>query len=185
MLCATTRSGLLAVMVLLPLALAQPARGQDTEPEPGPRRSLLGGRLGEHDVYVTVSSVQWGAPDRWSFTTRWIHELTRIRQPGEKGHNLSVSLSPGTDVGRLGLGYMMILTNDHPRFHELALFLETRAVLLRTWDHPLGAAPDRTYAGLEARASITFVFVGAGYYRNVSSSTGTASLWSVHVGIGL
>lgn len=179
------RSGVpLTVVVLCALALAQPVRGQDTEPETGPRRSLLGGRLGEHDVYLTVSSAQWGAPDRWSFTTRWIHELTRIHEPGETGHNLSLSVSPGTDGGRLGLGYLVILTSDG-RFHELALFLETRAVLLRTWDHPLGAAPDRTYAGLEARASITFVFVGVGYYRDVSSSMGTASLWGVHVGVGL
>jgi len=145
--------------LLLPV---QPTRAQDI-PDPGtdPSSEPMMARVGSRLVLLPITSLEWGVPDRWSFTSRGVLELNQARDGAMFHHNLSLSLSPGTAGGRLSLGYLMLV--DFPD-RDLAFFFEPRAVLLRTWGHPLKAEPDRTLTGFEFRASLGGVFnVGVGW----------------------
>ena len=136
--------------------------------------------LDERDAFLPVSSIQWGSPDRWSFTSRYSHLLTRR----EDGLHLAwaVTLSPGTDGGRVSTGVWGLVTS--PRYPDAGLPLELRTTLLRTWGHPLGAPADRTWAGLEARGGLLFLVVELGRYWPISSGDADP-FWGLRFGIGL
>lgn len=184
------RAGI-ATAALVLLSLAAPASAGTGKETSGPAlRRLLMPYQGEQDVVLAVSSVEWGAPDRWSFTTRYVHMFDRKAERDTKPwlSNLSVTLSPGTTGGRLGIGYQAIYTPKRSKpGSDFGLLGEARAVLLRTWGRPLVTGADRTFAGGEARISLQGVVnVGVGYYRRVSGTTDDRdSFWGCHVGIGM
>jgi len=178
-----------AVCAALALLLAAPARAQDTT-SASPNRSRS--RADHQDVLVPITSVEWGAPDRWSVTSRYIHMFQKDRNRKATLHNLTVAISPGTAGGRLGVGYQNIHTwRKEPRTsraqESFALLSEARVVLVRTWGNPLRAAANQNFVGGELRTSLAGVLsIGVGYYagRHVAIG-GNRALWSVHIGVGL
>lgn len=169
------------------LALALPAWSQE-EPSTSPKkehRSWM--MLSDQDAIVPVTSVEWGIPDRWSLTARYVHMFEKDRNHKKWLNNLTVALSPGTDGGRLGVGYQGIFSPDSTSKPDWAMFIEGRAVLLRTWSNPLETEANRTFVGAEIRFAPTIFFnIGGGYYRQVSSSDGSHdSFWGYHIGIGM
>ncbi len=168
---------------LLLLALALPAWSQEKQPAPPKKEHRKWMDLSDQDTIVPVTSVEWGIPDRWSFTSRYVRFFEKNRDDKRWLHNLTVALSPGTDGGRLGVGYQGIFTPKP----DWSMFFEGRAVLLRTWSNPLETEANRTFVGAEIRFAPTFLFnIGVGYYRQVSSSEGSRdSFWGYHVGVGM
>jgi hypothetical protein len=85
----------------------------------------------------------------------------------------------------VGVGYYGLFELKEKR--DLVLFIEPRAVLLRTWGNPLETGADRTFAGLELRGGVgPFLNIGVGWYRQVSSGEGEAdSMVALHFGIGM
>ncbi|MBI4911247.1 MAG: hypothetical protein HY823_00780 [Acidobacteria bacterium] len=159
--------------------------GLGAQPGDRPARRQLAWFLSPDDVLLPISSVEWGRPDRWSFTSRYVHMFTKHRdaRPGPAWiHSATFLASPGTDGGRLGVGYHGVLNRKAP------ILLEARVVLLRTWGQPLdGRAPGMNHVGPELRMSFTGVFnLGAGYYRrNSSGALGEKAFWGVHLGVGM
>ncbi len=177
---------------LLLLLAAWPAWGATGSPGPGgswlPR--LFVNRPGENDVFLTISSIEWGPADRWSFTSRYGHMFGTVAERNVKPwlSGVGVSLSPGTAGGRLGIGYQGYFTRKGGSGgSDLALLNEARVVLLRTWGDPLVTRADRTFVGGEIRSSLAgLVNVGVGWYRQVPvPEDGRRSFWGVHAGIGL
>ena len=172
--------------VLLLLGLTLPVWSQEETPaEKKSRPVQLMWRLAPQDVLLPVTSIEWGIPDRWSVTARYIHEFDTYRGYLPWRNNFSVSLSPGTDGGRLGVGYYGLYSLKDKK--DFGIFLESRAVLLRTWGNPLETKPGRTFAGAELRGALGFVFnVGVGWYRQISAHEGPAdAFWGLHVGFGI
>ena len=66
----------------------------------------------DQDVFLPVTSIEWGIPDRWSFTSRYVHMFEKERDGKTRLHNLTVTLIPGTDGGRLGVGYQSVFIPD-------------------------------------------------------------------------
>jgi hypothetical protein len=179
-------------MILFLLVVAAPAWGWTrTETSGGPRlRKLLLHQPSDQDVILTISSIEWGAPDRWSFTSRYVHmfEKKAVRDVKPWLNNLSVTLSPGISGGRLGVGYVGIGGPKGGWFGSgLPIIFESRAVLLRTWGNPLVTATDRTCAGVELRLGFTgLVNVGGGYYRRISAPDSRPDgFWGLHAGVGI
>jgi hypothetical protein len=181
----------IATAALVLLSLAVPASAATGKGTSGPAlRRLLMPCQGEQDVVLTVSSIEWGAPDRWSFTTRYVHMLERKAERNVRPwlNNLSVTLSPGTAGGRLGIGYLGIYSPKTSKPESgFGMLCEARAVLLRSWGRPLVTSADGTFAGGEARISLQGgVVVGVGHYSRVSGTkAGRGSFWGYHVGIGM
>jgi hypothetical protein len=175
----------LAVSGLL-LLLAIPAASQEAScPSENSEQRRLMKRLGPRDVLLPITSIEWGTPDRWSFTSRYVHGFYDSRERLPRRDNISVVLSPGTAGGRLGVGYYGLFELEGKR--ELIVILESRAVLLRTWGNPLETEADRTFAGIELRGGIGPVCnIGVAWYRQVSSSESAGdSIVGVHIGIGM
>jgi hypothetical protein len=141
-------------------------------------------RLGPRDVLLPISSIEWGVPDRWSFTSRYVHEFDESRGHVPRRDHITVTLSPGTAGGRLGIGYYGLFELEGKK--DLIVVIESRAVLLRTWGNPLETEAGRTFAGIELRGGIgPFCNVGVGWYRQMSSNEGEAdSIADVHLGVG-
>ncbi len=162
-----------------------------TDAKSQPMRLLK--RTSSDDIFLPITSIEWGAPDRWSFTSRYIHEFNS--GPGFKPwrHNFSVVLSPGTDGGRFGAGYQGLFSIDREAEEgeehrgDLGFFVEARAVLLRTWGNPLATKPDRTFLGAELRSAfLALCNVGVGWYRQIDAGGDPAdSFVGMHFGIGL
>lgn len=142
-------------------------------------------RLSEQDLILTVSSIEWGTPDRWSFTSRYIHRLGKNRKDKEWFHSLCVTLSPGISGGRLAVGYQNLY--DPQSSTDFGIFSEARIVILRTWGNPLSTSPNRTFMGGELRISLSFLFnLGIGYFTQISATSGSKEdFLSFHVGIGV
>ncbi len=157
---------------------------------PLPAQGWQGGRgqlmwtLTEDDVLLPITSLEWGRPDRVSFTSRYLHLFTQDRDRKPWVHAATATLSPGTDGGRLGVGYKGVWKGPS---RSLPLMPEARVVLLRTWGHPLQTAPGRTFLGGELRLGLTFLGnAGVGWYRSTSETGGRReSFWALHVGVGL
>lgn len=144
------------------------------------------------DVIVPVTSIEWGVPDRWSFTSRYVHMFTQDRDHKRTIHNLTVILSPGKAGGRVGAGYSNIYDTGKgraPGVHKggIALLSEARVVVLRTWGEPLTAMSGRRYLGGELRTSLAGVVnVSVGYYAPTRTASGSPrAFWGVHMGVGM
>jgi len=142
-------------------------------------------QLSDQDIILPISSIEWGVPDRWSITSRYVHMFEKDRDNKTWLNNLSIALSPGTAGGRLSIGYQGILSpKSTPDFSVLN---EARVVLLRTWGNPLSAITNRTFVGVEIRSSLSFLFnLGIGYYKQISdSNSDKENFYGLHVGIGI
>ncbi|TKJ41634.1 hypothetical protein CEE37_03445 [candidate division LCP-89 bacterium B3_LCP] len=173
-----------AYAVLLLFLLAQPVWSQEGKQKKSQNsRGML--RLSDQDVILPITSIEWGTPDRWSITSRYVHMFERDRDNKTWLNNLSITLSPGISGGRFGIGYQSIFSP--PSMPDFGVFSEARVVLLRTWGNPISAVSDRTYAGAEIRSSLSFLFnIGIGYYKQISDSNGNGGdFYGFHVGVGI
>jgi len=174
-------------VISLFLLIANPVWSQDAGQDANQQETKkirLVFELSEKDFIFPVTSIEWGAPDRWSFTSRYLHMLDKTPHDSGWLHNLGATLSPGTDGGRLGVGYAGFLTlKSKPDF---TFITEVRAVLLRTWGNPLSTDPNHTFVGAELRVSIVLINLGAGYYKHISdSNVDLDDFIGFHVGFGL
>ncbi|UCC79300.1 MAG: hypothetical protein JSW64_13660 [Candidatus Zixiibacteriota bacterium] len=156
---------------------------QDPEHKPPNEKSVF--RLSERDIILPITSIEWGSPDRWSITSRYIRELDERKEKRTWHNNLSVSISPGISGGRIGFGYLGLF--DPQSMSDFGVFFEARAVLLRTWGNPLSTSPNRTFWGGELRVALSFLLnLGVGYYKQLSNSDGLKdSFYGFHIGVGI
>jgi hypothetical protein len=142
-------------------------------------------RLSDQDVILPITSIEWGTPDRWSFTSRYVHMFEKDRDNKTWLNNITVTLSPGISGGRFGIGYQGILSRRSTL--GFTLLSEARIVLLRTWGNPLSAVTDRTYLGAEIRSSFSWLInLGVGYYSQISSTDNHSEhFYGFHIGVGI
>jgi hypothetical protein len=162
---------------------AQESEQTTKQKKSGGGRGML--QLSDQDVILPITSIEWGTPDRWSITSRYVHMFEKDRDNKTWLHNLSISLSPGIAGGRLGIGYQGIFS---PRsMPDFGVFSEARAVLLRTWGNPLSTVTNRTFVGAEIRSSLSFLInLGIGYYKQISDANGNRKdFYAFHVGVGI
>ena len=138
--------------------------------------------LSKDDALMPITSIEWGTPDRWSLTSRYVHMFTQDRNDAALIHSLTATLSPGTDGGRVGIGYHGVW-----KAGPVPLLSEARFVFLRTWRHPLATKPNRSFLGVEIRFSVVGVVnTGIGHYWQIATVDGRReSIWGFHVGVGL
>jgi len=149
------------------------------------RKSKLMWRLSEQDVILPITSIEWGIPDRWSFTSRFVHELGKDRDGKEWFHSLCVTVSPGISGGRFAVSYHNIY--DPKSSTDFGILSEARIVLLRTWGNPLSTLPNLTFVGAEFRTGFSWLInFGIGYYSQISDSNGSREqFYGLHVGVGI
>lgn len=148
----------------------------------GPRLML---RLSDQDVFLPISSIEWGTPDRWSVTSRYTHMFDKNRSGKTLLNNFIITFSPGIAGGRFAIGYQSILSPGS--IPDFTILSEARIVLLRTWGNPLSAAANRTFVGAEIRSSLAgIVNLGVGYFTQISYSNGRRKhFYGLHVGFGI
>jgi hypothetical protein len=141
--------------------------------------------LSGRDVILPITALEWGAPDRWSFTSMYAHFLHERSNERTWHHSLTATLSPGWSGGRFGLGYLNIF--DPPQSGDFGLISSLRVVLLRTWGEPLYASGDKTFGGLELKFGLPWLAAGVGYYAQISDPgvEERDRLWGFHCGVGL
>ncbi len=172
---------LVAIVLLVILSAGVAFAEEDQKPD---RRSFF--RLSDHDVLLPIISLEWGAPDRFSFTSRYIHELGEKFDDQEWFNSLSLSISPGWSGGRASLGYMLLW--DPKSSQDFGIFSELRATYLRTWGEPMYAPlTDENYLGAEFSLGLSFLLkVSGGYYWLLSPVDGhDDSFVGFHVGVGI
>ncbi|HAP34793.1 MAG TPA: hypothetical protein DCQ28_02185 [Bacteroidetes bacterium] len=174
--------------VFLLFFFAHPVWSQESEQstkqkKPGGGRGMF--QLSDQDVILPITSIEWGSPDRWSITSRYVHMFQTDRDNKTWLHNLSISLSPGITGGRLGIGYQGIYSPKS--MQDFGIFSEARLVLLRTWGNPLSITTKSTFIGAEIRTSLSFLFnVGIGYYKQITNLNGDRKdFYGFHVGVGI
>lgn len=157
--------------------------GAGKQESPHKRWSLR--KLSEQDVILPVSSIEWGSPDRWSFTSRYIHMFEKDRDGKTWLNNATIALSPGWTGGRLSMGYQGIYSSAVHR--DFGVISELRFVLLKTWGKPLDASPDSLFYGIEFRVSVTFFNLGLGFYTDTATDTddNRESFYGFHIGLGI
>ncbi len=165
------------ILLLFPGSLA----GQRGDADSAGPRLRLAWRLSERATLLPITTVQWGAPERWSFTGRLVYGLTSVQH----GQHLSWSLgvSPGTGGARVHTGILGIHTS---RSHRApAIRWGASAAVLRTWAHPLGAAAYRTYGGMELSGGLPpLLLLGIGRYWPMGAGD-AKPFWGVRIGIGI
>lgn len=176
------------VIVLIMSLFASQAWGQDTEkskPKKKPPNKQGVFRLSERDIFLPITSIEWGNPDRLSITSRYIRELDKRKEKRTWHNNLSVSISPGISGGRIGFGYLGLF--DPRSMSDFGIFAEVRVVLLRTWWNPLSTSSGRTFWGSELRVALSFLInLGIGYYKQISDSDDPKeNFYGFHVGVGI
>ena len=176
----------LTLVMLLLLILSSNVLAQEAEPtektKKSPNRNFF--KLTDRDVILPITSIEWGEPDRWSFTARYIHMFGHTKNKEVWKNNLGISISPGWSGGRAGIDYIGIYSPKNMS-GEFALFTQFRGVLLRTWGNPLTATPDVTYAGAEVKFCISFLLdLGAGYYYPISGNNKEPFI-GFHIGVGI
>ena len=177
--------------VLMLLAVTEPAWSQGAAHAAKPRHGLA--RLmfpTDQDAIIPVTSVEWGTPDRWSFTARYVHMFQKERDYKRVLHNVTVTLTPGTAGGRMGAGYENIFnTRKYRPGHRdgVTLLSEAKVVVLRTWGQPMSTDANHTFIGGELSTSLAGVVnLGMGYYSPGSTADGRPkAFWGVHAGVGI
>ena len=166
------------------LLFAHPVWSQDSLQTANQKKSSPF-QLSDQDIILPITSIEWGTPDRWSITSRYVHMFEKDRDNKTWLNNLSITLSPGTTGGRFAIGYQGIYTPKS--MGDYAILSEVRAVLLRTWGNPLVTLPNRTFVGVEIRTSLSFLFnVGIGYYKQISNlNDDRKDFYGFHFGIGI
>ena len=173
--------------IIIFLSFAHPVLSQDSSQtakqiKSPPLRLMF--RLSDQDVILPISSIEWGIPDRWSFTSRYIHEFDKTKIKRTWKNNISLSISPGISGGRVAIGYQGIYLPKSMR--EFGIISEARLVLLRTWGNPLFTPPNSTFAGAEIRCSLILINLGIGYYKQISRTNGDRQdFYGYHVGVGI
>ena len=162
----------------------------DTEEKPEPAKRPNQGfvfRLSEQDSIIPITSIEWGHPDRWSFTMRYMHSFHKERIRRIWYHGVGISLLPGLSGGRLGFNYSVIYSPPSPSLREFAIFIHLNATLLRTWGNPLTAITNTTYAGPELKIGISWLFnITVGYYSPISNADDDpVPFWGFHFGVGI
>ena len=141
-------------------------------------------KLSDQDIILPITSIEWGTPDRWSITSRYIHKFEKDKKRRTWYNSIGVSVSPGISGGRLGIGYQGIL---HPKsMRDFGLISEARVVLLRTWGNPLVTETNQTFIGAEIRSSLSaLINVGSGYYKRISDTENHRDhFYGFHIGVG-
>lgn len=141
-------------------------------------------KLSEQDKIMPIILIEWGQPDRWSFTARYIHDFHKEKTSITWRNNAGIFLSPGVSGGRLGVGYLGIYSPSSKSLQGTGLLSEIRAVMLRTWGNPLSTSSDTTFAGAEFKLSFFIFNVCAGYYSPISNKE-IEPFWGMHFGIGV
>ncbi len=186
---------ILAVVALL--GVSQTLQGQDaggisaSKKDRNPLRMLFFPT--PNDALLPITSLEWGVPDRVSFTSRYVHMFQKDRDHKANLHNFTLTVSPGSAGGRIGVGYENVhdtgKSSRDPggRKNPIALLSEGRVVLLRTWGDPLHVAAHQRFVGGELRTSLAgLVNVSVGYYSARSPRAGERkSFWGVHAGFGI
>lgn len=161
---------------------------QETEPtekaKKNPKRNFF--RLSEQDVILPITSIEWGQPDRWSFTARYIHMFGDEKKKTIWKNNVGLSISPGWSGGRFGVDYIGIFCPEYLS-GGYDMFAQLRGVILRTWGNPLVARTDNTYVGAELKICITWLLdLGVGYYYPVTDTGDNVEpFYGFHLGIGI
>ena len=140
--------------------------------------------LSEQDKIMPIILIEWGQPDRWSFTSRYIHDFHKEKTSITWRNNAGIFLSPGISGGRLGVSYLGIYTPSSESLQGTGLLSEIRAVMLRTWGNPLSTSSDTTFAGAEIKLCFFAFNISAGYYSPITNDN-TKSFWGFHFGVGI
>ncbi len=161
-------------------------REKDKEPKKRPNQGLVF-RLSEQDVIIPITSIEWGHPDRWSFTMRYMHSFHKERKRRIWHQGVGISLHPGWSGGRLAFNYSVIYSPPSPSLREFAVFIHLNATFLRTWGNPLTAITNTTYAGPELKIGVSWVLnVTLGYYSPISNADNNPEpFWGFHFGVGI
>lgn len=174
----------LNMLVFLLFLFTYPVWSQNQEPTEIRPNSWEVHALSHQDVVLTISSIEWGTPDRWSITSRYVHMFEKYRDNRKWLNNLNITLSPGLAGGRFGIGYSGMYIP--PKMKDLGFPIEVRAVLLRTWGNPLSTLSNRTFAGGEFRIGCILINLGIGYYTQISGSdSNREQFYGFHVGVGM
>jgi hypothetical protein len=147
-------------------------------------RDIILHKFSDDDVSILITSIEWGVPDRWSFTSRYVHMFTQNRDTQSLINNFTATISPGIDALRISAGYQAILTK---RFWiGVDLLNELRFTWMHTWNKPIIALKNENYGGIELRSSFTGLLnMGFGYFLPLSSSSKSGSLICIHAGVGI
>jgi hypothetical protein len=141
-------------------------------------------KLSDQDVVFSISSIEWGTPDCWSITSKYVHMFEKYRDNKKWLNMLTVTLSPGISGGRFGIGYCGMYIP--PKMKDLGFPIEIRAVLLRTWGNPLSSPSNCTFVGPELRTSFIFIGLAIGYYSLISgSSIDRKQFYGFHISVGM
>jgi hypothetical protein len=164
-------------------ALGQNTDQSDPKQNPSNKKSMF--RLSERDIILPITSIEWGIPDRWSITSRYIRELDEKKDKRTWYNSFSLSISPGISGGRIGFGYLGLF--DPRSMSDFGIFAEARIVFLRTWWNPLSTSSNRTFWGGELRVALSFLLnLGIGYYKQISDSDDPKDdFGGFHIGVGI
>lgn len=172
---------ILFLLLLFTNTIFGPETEQKEKPKKRPNQSLIF-KITEQDIIMPIISIEWGQPDRWSITSRYIHNFDKEKKGRTWHNNAGVFLSPGISGGRLGVGYLGIYSPASMR--DFSIFSELRGVLLRTWGNPLSTSSNTTFAAAEIKISLFgFLNSSAGYYSPITNEN-IKSFWGFHFGVG-
>ncbi|TFH00880.1 MAG: hypothetical protein E4H13_06320 [Calditrichales bacterium] len=173
--------------VLLLFLFAYPVCSQESDKTDKTKKSSdsrLMFPLSDQDIILPITSIEWGIPDRWSITSRYVHMFEKDRDNKTWLNNGSIALSLGTAGGRFAIGYQGIYSPKS--MQDFAIISEARLVLLRTWGNPLSITSKSSFIGAEIRTSLYFFNVGIGYYKQITNLNGVQEdFYGFHAGVGI
>ncbi|OGF68237.1 MAG: hypothetical protein A2Y62_16065 [Candidatus Fischerbacteria bacterium RBG_13_37_8] len=130
----------------------------------------------DNDIISPIASVEYGRPDRLSFSTQFLHLFPTINTENITQFYVAASISPGIGGIRFKTGIAYVFRD--------AGWVHVDAVYLHTWWLSSVASSNRNYLGIEARVAIILTF-GIGYYWRIGETTDSPSrFFGYHVGYG-
>jgi hypothetical protein len=168
---AMKRFSTLARASLVLFSMADPSAAQEPKP-PQPVKNMT-------DVVVGLG---WGNPTRLSgsATIMWSHpKMLVAHSPGKL-----VQLRIGARGGQVGVG-IVSGTFEESAFKPSGIAVTLKAIVLRTWRHPVASENGNTYAGVESDVVILGVRGSLGYTRQVAGNGGPAGRFIWSIGLGL